>query len=762
MWILETERMAYVMGVDGQGGFQHLYWGDRLPRVSDYPVPAPTHARAGSLNSCHPFESPRSMVYEEYPAWGGIKYTEPCLKASYSDGVRDVVLVYETHWQATAANATAASGAPGPKPIPELTVVLKDPYYNLRVKLHYRLYEEFDLLERYAEIENAGSGDVSLEQVLSGAWALPRGTGYRLTYLAGHWGAETQLRRIDIQQGKFVLESRRGFTSHQANPWFAIDPRERAGEEHGQVWYGALGWSGNWKIVVEHTFLQQLIVAGGINDFDFSWLLEPGEVFTTPAFVGGYTANGFGAASRNMHRFQLEHILPESHRHELRRVLYNSWEATKFDVSEEGQARLAEKAASIGVELFVIDDGWFGARNDDTAGLGDWYVNQEKFPRGLKPLIDKVNSLGMDFGLWVEPEMVNPNSDLYRAHPDWVYHFSNRPRSEQRNQLILNISREDVKEYVFQCLDRLLTENNIKFVKWDANRHFSEPGWPGAPVGREREREIWVRHVQAVYEVLERLRQRHPDVIFESCSGGGGRVDLGILRRVDQVWTSDNTDAFDRLRIQEGFSYVYCPKVMVAWVTDSPNFMNGRKVSLSYRFHSAMMGSLGIGGDLNEWSPEEMELARQKVAEYKEIRHIIQEGELYRLLSPSEEEAIRGACTSVSAGASISAVQYVSLDRSESVVFAFLHSQQFRAQMPRLKLRGLDPEAVYEVTGAGIEGTVIRLSGKALVSLGIEIVLGGDFDSRLIRIKNAHPLCSSIFLKVCRQECYQVAGGDGR
>ena len=269
-------------------------------------------------------------------------------------------------------------------------------------------------------------------------------------------------------------------------------------------------------------------------------------------------------------------------------------------MSEDGQLRLAELAARLGIECFVMDDGWFGGRDNDRAGLGDWTVNREKFPRGLGPLIGRVNDLGMRFGLWVEPEMVNPDSDLYRSHPDWVYHFAGRTRSQYRNQLVLNLARPDVAEWVFATLDRLLSENHIEFVKWDMNRPFSEPGWP-AQAGRDPER-IWTDHVRSLYTVIDRLRAAHPGVDFESCSGGGGRVDLGILRRVEQVWPSDNTDAWDRVTIQEGFTQVYPPQVMSAWVTDSPNFLTGRELPLSFRFHVAMAGALGVGGDLLRWT----------------------------------------------------------------------------------------------------------------------------------------------------------------
>jgi len=382
-------------------------------------------------------------------------------------------------------------------------------------------------------------------------------------------------------------------------------------------------------------------------------------------------------------------------------------------VNEEGQKKLAEKAASLGIELFVLDDGWFGERNDDTAGLGDWYVNKKKFPHSLTSLISYVNKLGMDFGLWVEPEMVNKNSKLYNLHPDWVYYFPNRPRSESRNQLVLNLAKKEVVEYIYDFMNKLLNNYNIKFIKWDMNRPFSEPGWSEA--SKSQQQEIWVRHIQGLYQILDRLRRKHPEVIFESCSGGGGRVDLGILQRTDQVWVSDNTDAFDRLKIQEGFSYAYTPKIMMSWVTDSPHWLNHRKLSLEYRFNVAMMGSMGVGGNLNNWSKTEMGLAKEKIRQYKKIREIIQHGDQYRLLQTWQGNLV--------------AVEYVNKDKNKVVLFVFLHSQQFREKLPQIKLKGLISDFLYQFQNGNKK---VILSGKALKEIGVKVDLKGDFDSKLI------------------------------
>ena len=697
LWVLETEHSTYVMGVNERGELQNVYWGERIARDDDFMA---THSRPEHAS----FDSSETMTNLEYPGWGGMLYTEPCVKVTRADGDRDLVLKYVSH---------EIRGE-------TLEITTKDIQDDILAKLTYRVYPGTDIIRKQAEIRNQTRQSVMVESAQSGVWYVPPGGGYRLSYLSGRWAGETQLNREPIGPGKKALESRRGNTSHQLNPWFAIDDGGRADEEHGRVWFGALGWSGNWKLTIEQTPAQQVRVVGGYNDFDFGYLLKPGEALSTPPFYAGFSDYGFGEASRLMHRFEREEILPERSRLRLRPVLYNSWEATLFNVNEAGQKELAEKAAKIGVELFVMDDGWFGERNDDHAGLGDWVVNPKKFPDGLKPLISYVNSLGMDFGLWFEPEMVNPNSDLYRKHPDWAMNFPGRPRSEARNQLVLNMAREDVKEYIFNSLDKVLAENNIRFIKWDMNRHFSEPGWQEMPV--DEQKKIWVKYVTNVYAIIDRLRAKYPRLEIESCSGGGGRVDLGILERVEEVWTSDNTEAFDRLRIQEGFSLAYAPKVMMDWVTDVPN-LNGRSTPLKYRFLAAMQGSLGIGSNLNRWLAADFELAAKMVDYYKRIRGTVQEGRLYRLLSPRE--------------GSVTANQYVSEDGKQAVLFAYLHSQQYLRPAPTIYLRGLDERALYRLRPMDdkLMEKQETLSGAYLMNHGLNLRLVGDFDGTSVLLE---------------------------
>ena len=702
LWVLDTNNSSYVFGVNERDQVQHIYWGKKLWRDADL-------AAAHSLPEWASFDGSASITPGEYAGWGSNMYTEPCLKVTLQNGNRDLVLRYVSH---------EIHGD-------TLQVVTKDIQYNLVTRLYYHVYPAAGVIEKHAVIENQTSQPITLESAQSGVWYMPPGEGYRLSYLNGRWAGETQLVQEEILPGIKVLESRRGTTSHQTNPWFAIDAAgsngARADQEHGRVWFGALGWSGNWKLSVEQTPHQQVRVTGGYNTFDFAYPVNPGERLETPPFYAGFSDHGFGEASRMLHHFTREFILPGGLSAKPRPVLYNSWEATEFNVDEPGQKALAEKAARIGVERFVMDDGWFGARNNDHAGLGDWYVNPKKFPNGLQPLIHYVNMLGMDFGIWVEPEMVNPNSDLYRQHPDWAMNFPGRPRTEARNQLVLNMARDDVKEYTFEWLDKLVSENNIAFLKWDMNRNFSEPGWPEA--GPANEKKIWVTYTRNVYEIIDRLRARHPKLEIESCSGGGGRIDLGIMKRIDQVWTSDNTEAYDRLRIQEGFSYAYPAQVMMDWVTDAPNF-NGRTTPPEYRFLVAMMGSLGIGNNLNKWTTEDFALATKMIAYYKGIRRTVQQGELYRLFSPREGE--------------LTANQYVSEDGKQSVLFAFLRSQQYGRPAPTIRLRGLDERGVYRVQALDNRKLVEKLetaSGAYLENHGLDLRLVGDYDSASVLLE---------------------------
>lgn len=691
-WVLETRTAAYALGLNRAGLLTNRYWGARLPHLDDYPA-APNPGIWGSFNN------PSQLTPEEYPGYEDMKFVEPCLKLSFADGVRDVVLRFSS---ADVQQALA----------PELRIDLRDTAYPLRLSLHYRVHAEYDLIERWVTAVNEGEAPITIERIWSAQWHLPLGGRYRLTHLVGRHMDEAQLRREPLVEGVKVLESRRLSSSHHHSPWFAIDRAPEAGEappagEHwGEVWFGALAWSGNWKLAAEVTDFGSTRVSLGLSDWDFAWRLQPGVAFSTPSSYAGYSAEGFGGAARRLHGFIRAVVLQDGATP--RKVFYNSWEATLFDVDVASQIALAEVAAGLGVELFVLDDGWFHGRVDDRAGLGDWWPDERKFPQGLTPLIERVHALGMDFGLWIEPEMVSPDSELYRAHPDWVIHFPTRARTEGRNQLILNLGRPEVQDYLIDTFDRLLATHRISFVKWDMNRNVSEPGWPDAPGDP---RELWVRYVQGLYRVWGTLRARHPHVHWQSCSGGGGRADLGVLQLASQIQVSDNTDPTMFLAILEGFTQIFPPNTLHAWVADVPE----AHLSLAFRFHVGMCGILGLGGHLLRWTPAERAEAAHWIARYKELRHLIQGGELYWLCRPQAHPC--------------AALIFVAPDRSEAVLFAFRTHLPPRYPLPALRLHGLDPEARYEV-----EGVAGARSGQAWMQLGLVLALG-DFESTVRHIR---------------------------
>ncbi|WP_460105551.1 alpha-galactosidase [Streptomyces sp. YKOK-J1] len=687
-WLLSGPTSSYALHLTEAHELLHLHWGPRIALADAEALamgPLPVH---------RPFESPLDGR-EEYPVEGGPRFVRPALSVRTDErrGTEWRFVSYEYDRDGTGDGTDGA----------ELRLRFDDD--GLAITLHYRM--RGDVVERRVTLENGGHARVELLRADAATWTLPDRDGWRLSQLHGRWAAESLLTRAPLTHGEKVIGSRRGHTGHQHLPWVALDTD--ATEERGEVYGCALGWSGSWRIAVAQLPDARVQITGGAGHDDSGLLLlAPGESYTTPVFAGLWSDGGFGGASRTWHAYQRAHVIPDAGRD--RPVLFNSWEATFFDISEERQAALARRAAGIGVELFVVDDGWFGARTSDRAGLGDWTPNPDRFPHGLKPLADQVHGLGMGFGVWVEPEMVNPDSDLYRAHPDWVQYQPGRRRTELRNQLVLNLAREDVQEYLWERLDTLLSAAPIDYVKWDFNRCFTDAGWPGEPYPQR----LWIDHVRALYALLDRLRAAHPEVAFESCSGGGGRIDLGVLGRTDQVWTSDNTDPLDRLAIQHGFSQLHPARVMAAWVTDSPNTqLNGRVSTLRFRFVSSMAGVLGVGGDLTEWTDDELAEARRWVALYKEIRPLVQRGELYRLLPPA---------------GGLSAVQYVLDD--ETVVLACLQAQSYGEPVPRVRLRGLDPTASYECRETG---EVHR--GAVLLHHGLTTGLRGDLDAAVIRLR---------------------------
>ena len=432
---------------------------------------------------------------EEYPVHGGLRYKEYCLKAAFADGTRELVYQYCGYDVEQTEDGE------------ELILHLKDEHYEFYMDLHYKLHPRYDLMERSVEVRNQTADPVQIERIHSAQFHIPY-ENLTFSNVHGHWGAEQQRFVQKVSYGKIVIENRRGISSHNHNPYFVLD--RDATETSGEVYFGALRLSGNFSGVVEQTAYGETLVQMGLNPHDCLLELQPGESFTAPAILCGYTDQGFETMSHNLHRFALEHIMRKG----LRPVLYNSWEATEFHVNSRDQIRLAQKAAELGAELFVLDDGWFGERHSTENGLGDWYVNEGKFPNGLEELIDAVKEQGMLFGIWVEPEMVNPRARLYQDHPDWIYHYETRVSDTSRVQYVLNVTKPEVREFIYDMLDNLLTRYDIDYIKWDANRPISQTG---------PQRDIWYKHIQTIYEIVTELKKKHPDV-------------LRLRRRANRLW----------------------------------------------------------------------------------------------------------------------------------------------------------------------------------------------------------------------------------
>lgn len=670
---LETNKTTYAFAVDNMGLLRHLYWGPKVNNLEDFDVPA-----LAEMSSNDPI---LDLTDEEYPVFGGMRYKEHCLKVNFADGTRDIEYRYVGYTQTEET----------------LVIHLKDAHYEFEFDLHYKVYEVQDLIERTVSVRNTGNDIIEIEKVHSGQIHLPY-QDLTLTSSHGRWLAEFQEFKQPLGQGKIVLENRRGISTHHHNPFFVLD--HQASETNGEVYFGVLKLSGNFQTIIEPRPYGGTLVQMGISSHDCVISLQPGEEFMAPSMLVGYTNSGFEAMTHAMNDFAKQHVLRDG----VRPVLYNSWEATEFDVHCDEQIALAKKAKEMGVELFVIDDGWFGQRHSDADGLGDWYVNTDKFPEGLTPLISAVKEMGMMFGIWIEPEMVNPPTQLLKDHKDWIYHFENRMNDTSRNQMVLNVTLPEVQEFIFNMIDDLLANYEIDYIKWDANRPISQTGIS---------RDMWYRHIEAVYDIARRVKEKYPNLLLEACASGGGRVDYGMLDSFDDFWTSDNTDAYDRLTIQRTYSYVYPIKAMRAWVTDANNRST---IPLTFKFHSAMMGTLGMGCNILKFTEEEMELSRQLIEEYKEIRHIIQDGDFYRL-NPITSNNYQ---------------VYEYANEDEAVLFVFLPQTQISRLGACIKMRGLDADARYEFN---LSDDLIIKSGSYLMNHGIQVKLSGDYASTIIKFK---------------------------
>jgi len=633
---------------------------------------------------------------------------EPFVEAILYDGAKTLDFRYED--AVITGEKDALDGLPGSYgsvgEVQQLCVTMVDRQYDLKLLLYYYVYEAADVIGRSAKIVNASSQDVQLTRLMSLQLDFDD-SDYIFTTFRGAWAREMHRCDQTLTGGRIVNDSFTGTTSSRANS-FVMLSRPKTGEDQGDCYGFHLIYSGNHCETAEVSSFGKLRLLTGINPREFSWKLEPGAQFQAPEAFMTYAPDGWGGMSRRMHAFIREHIVRGYWKNRPRPVLLNSWEACYFDISESRLLKLAKAGKDAGIELFVVDDGWFGSRDSDDAGLGDWFVNTDKLKGGLADLVRGINGLGMKFGIWIEPEMVNEDSCLYREHPDWALTIPGRKPCRSRNQLVLDMSRSDVRDYIFDSISAVLKSANVEYVKWDMNRSICDIYSAALP--KERQGEVYHRYVLGVYDLMERFTSTFPDILFEGCSGGGGRFDPAILYYSPQIWCSDDTDGIERLEIQYGTSFFYPVSAVGSHVSAIPNHQTGRKTPLKTRGVVAMAGSFGYEMDLNLLSPDEKEVVKEQVEDYKKYYDLIHNGDYYRLVSPQGDS-------------DFTAWQFVSGDKAKTLVHVVI--THVRANAPDLwfKLRGLAPEKCYRLEENG------RIySGSALMNAGISIpMVMGDY-----------------------------------
>jgi alpha-galactosidase len=696
--------VSYVLHVDGDGHLMNLYWGKRVPDGAV--VPALENYPGGAS-----FDLPASHLPWEIPTRGRGWYGTPAVGAVNAAGDDVVDLTYVSHEIMPGKKKLEGLPATYVEDDGEadtLEITLKDALTGLVVKACYAVYAASGAITRSMILENSGAEAIDVTGLMAASAPL-YGNEYDIIHLKGGWAKERRVVRTALGEGDYRIFSQRGASGHEENPFVALCDRS-ATEFQGRVWALNFVYSGSFLAGAAVDNLDNSRMYMGMNPETFRWRLEAGEKFQSPEAVMVFTDSGFNGMSHIFHGLYRTRLVRGQWRDRVRPVLINNWEGTYFDFNEEKILEIARRAKDIGVELFVLDDGWFGKRNKDNCSLGDWVVNTQKLPNGINGLADKINELGMKFGLWFEPEMVSPDSDLYRAHPDWCLHVDGRSRTEARQQLILDLSRSEVQDYVIGAVSAVLDSARIGYVKWDMNRNMTEHFSAGREPGRQLETQH--RYMLGLYRVLEEITSRFPEVLFESCSGGGGRFDAGMLYYMPQTWTSDDTDAVERLAIQYGTSMVYPASAMGAHVSAVPNHQTGRVASMRMRGDVALGGNFGFELDLSKLSDEDTAVARQLVEDVKKVRGLTQKGAFTRLMSPFEGQ--------------YTAWQFAAEDEALLCVYRVL-TRPNTAPI-RVRMQGLDEAACY----ADDDGNVY--SGAVLVHMGMWIKLDGDFSSRVVHL----------------------------
>ena len=710
VFTLQTKRTTYQMKAGDYGILLHLYYG---ARVEDCTMDYLLHRKDVGFSG-NPYEAGEDRTFsldtlpQEFPSYGVGDYRNNCVGVCQADGTRAADFRYVS-WEIR-EGAHKIPGLPclfdEDETAETLVIFLEDAASSLKLELYYVVFADRDVIARSARITNGGKEAVRLEKMMSACLELPNGS-WEAIHFHGRHAMERRLERLPLMHGTMEVGSRRGTSSHQHNPGVILCSPD-ATEEHGGCYGLSLIYSGSFSMEIEMDQMDSVRAVCGINPEFFEYRLEPGEAFDTPQLMMTYSGSGLGRMSANFHSIIRHNLCRGKYKFARRPVLINNWEATYFDFNEEKILSIARQASELGIEMLVLDDGWFGSRDSDNAGLGDWYVNTDKLKGGLTDLVTGINGLGMKFGIWIEPEMVNEDSRLYREHPDWALTIPGRKPCRSRNQLVLDMSRSEVRDYVFDSIAAVLKSANVEYVKWDMNRSICDVY--SAVLPKERQGEVYHRYVLGIYDLMERFTSSFPNILFEGCSGGGGRFDPAILYYSPQIWCSDDTDGIERLEIQYGTSFFYPISAVGSHVSAIPNHQTGRRTPLATRGVVAMAGSFGYEMDLNLLTEDEKEAVKAQVKDYKKYYDLIHNGDYYRLTSPQGDSGF-------------TAWQFVSGDKTRTLLNLVI--THVRANAPDLwfKLRGLDPEKRYRLEENG------RIySGSALMNAGISIpMIMGDY-----------------------------------
>lgn len=709
---LDTNNTSYVMGLADGRYLGHIYYGSRLNsadltyllRLEESPfVPSENMREKASFLDSYPME---------YPFGGTGDFRESCIDIRTSDGHEGLELTYVSHDIYRGKEKLEGLPALWGDNCETLEITLEDAPTGLQVVLSYSIFDDSDALMRSVRVYNHGKKDIYLKRILSACLDMEH-EDYEFLSLPGSWARERHITRQPLYSGSFMTESVRGISSHKDHPFLAAVSMDCT-QTGGEVYAMHFVYSGNFLAKAQLNDFKQLRMVLGIHPERFSWKLGPGESFQAPEAVLVYSNQGLGAMTHTFHDLYRNHLIRGKYKDKDRPVLINNWEATYFDFDTGKLLEIAKKAASLGIEMLVMDDGWFGRRDNDDNSLGDWFVNEEKLQGGLKYLTDEVNKLGMKFGIWFEPEMVSPDSRLFREHPDWALQLTERTPTLAREQYVLDLSRPEVVDYVYSCLSNVLHSANIEYVKWDMNRCVSDIG--NCQLPPEQQGELSHRYMLAVYELQERLIQEFPDLLLENCCSGGGRFDPGMLYYSPQIWCSDDTDAIERLRIQEGTQLLYPLSTIGAHVSDCPNHIVRRVTPFETRGIVALAGTFGYELDVTKISKEEQALIPGQIAAYKKYAKLIREGDYYRIASWRQNHYY-------------DCYEVVSKDKSMAIVSFVQILNEPNVRSRRLKLQGLAKHALYEVDGRTYSGETLMLAGL------IRSRLEGDFQAEIIEIR---------------------------